>query len=163
MRTSLFFSLLSPRCPPAQSPMVYRGVCLQICCKIIVILFIGIFKIMLLRAVERKTKTLLTLMIVWLFELSFMYIDWRCVDAIDDTDCFYDLTFPISMYWSMGWIKMKWNEMIAWPPSQYLKITGRKSKNRLCKSLSLNYGENHNFNLFLCNGAPCKFMLINIC
>jgi hypothetical protein len=40
-----------------------------------------------------------------------MYIDWRCVDVIDDIDCFYDLTFPISMYWLMGWIKMKWNEM----------------------------------------------------
>jgi hypothetical protein len=40
-----------------------------------------------------------------------MYIDWRCVDVIDHIDCFYDLTFPISMYWSMGWIKMKWNEM----------------------------------------------------
>jgi hypothetical protein len=39
-----------------------------------------------------------------------MYIDWRCVEVIDDIDCFYDLTFPISMYWSMGWIEMKWNE-----------------------------------------------------
>jgi hypothetical protein len=25
--------------------------------------------------------------------------------------CFCDLTYPISMYWSMGWIKMKWNEI----------------------------------------------------
>jgi hypothetical protein len=44
-----------------------------------------------------------------------MYIDWRCVHVIDDIDCFYDLTFPISMYWSMGWIKMKWNDSSASP------------------------------------------------
>lgn len=30
-RTSLFFSLLSALCPPAQSPIENRGVCLQIC------------------------------------------------------------------------------------------------------------------------------------
>lgn len=30
-KTSLFFSLLSALCPPAQSPIVKRGVCLQIC------------------------------------------------------------------------------------------------------------------------------------
>lgn len=30
-RTSLFFSLLSALCPPAQSPIEKRGVCLQIC------------------------------------------------------------------------------------------------------------------------------------
>jgi hypothetical protein len=34
-------------------------------------------------------------------------IDWRCVDVVDDIDCFYDVTVPISMYWSMGWIN-KW-------------------------------------------------------
>jgi hypothetical protein len=33
-----------------------------------------------------------------------MYIDWRCVDVVDDIDCFYDVTVPTSMYWSMGWI-----------------------------------------------------------
>jgi hypothetical protein len=32
------------------------------------------------------------------------------VILVDDTDCFYDLMFPISMYWLMGWIKMKWND-----------------------------------------------------
>jgi hypothetical protein len=37
--------------------------------------------------------------------------------------------------------------LIACPPSQYLKIMGRKNKNRYCKSLSLNNNEDHNFNL----------------
>jgi hypothetical protein len=42
--------------------------------------------------------------------LSLFYVYWLKMYGCY-IDCFCDLTYPISMYWSMGWIKMKWNEM----------------------------------------------------
>jgi hypothetical protein len=31
--------------------------------------------------------------------LSCMYIDWRCVDVIDDIDCFYDFLYQCIDRW----------------------------------------------------------------